>query len=128
MVIFGTGGGKPGHWEAFEEIFYHPLEYACLPFKNIWDDDMGHTICGFFHGRQYNLKPYYDKDGNSDTVTAMNFIKEEREVWKKSGKEDLYKKKAFENPIPVNLHRYKWGKSGQQPDELYTNVALAKVG
>jgi len=37
-------------------------------------------------------------------------------------------KKAFENPIPVNLHRYKWGKSGQQPDELYTNVALAKVG
>lgn len=36
--------------------------------------------------------------------------------------------KAFENPIPIGAHRYKWGKSGQQPDELYTNVALAKVG
>lgn len=36
-------------------------------------------------------------------------------------------KKAFENPIPIKEHRYKWGHSGQQPDELYTNVALAKV-
>ena len=36
--------------------------------------------------------------------------------------------KAFKKPIPISQHRYKWGHSGQQPDELYMNVALAKVG
>ena len=99
MIIFGTGGGKPGDWEGFEEIFYNPLEYACLPFKNVWDENMETTTCGFFHGRQYNLKPYYDKDGNSDLIAATEHIKKEREIWKKSGKDDLYKKNVAEKPI-----------------------------
>lgn len=31
------------------------------------------------------------------------------------------------NPIPMNLHPQKWGKKGFQPDELYMDVALAKI-
>ena len=33
---------------------------------------------------------------------------------------------SFDNPIPLNRLRNKWG--GGQPDELYLNVALAKMG
>jgi len=99
MIIFGTGGGTTGDWEDFEEIFYNPLDYDCLPFKNVWDEGMGHTASGFFHGRQYNLKPYYDKDGNSDIVKSIAYINGEREKWKKAGKEDLYKKNIAEQPI-----------------------------
>jgi len=35
-------------------------------------------------------------------------------------------KESFDNPIPLEKLRNKWG--GGQPDELYLNVALAKMG
>lgn len=31
------------------------------------------------------------------------------------------------NPIPLHLHPQKWGKANFQPDELYMDVALAKI-
>lgn len=42
--------------------------------------------------------------------------------------EELYRlfNEAFDNPIPLEQLRNKWG--GGQPDELYLNVALAKQG
>lgn len=33
----------------------------------------------------------------------------------------------IENPIPLHLHPQKWGKANMQPDELYMDVALAKI-
>lgn len=57
------------------------------------------------------------------TNSSFHFCRKSKET------EKLFKeaKKAFSNPIPLNQHRYKWGHSGQQPDELYMNVALAKT-
>lgn len=50
--------------------------------------------------------------------------------WIEKGKEskklyDTAKKDYEENPMPLNKLRMKWG--GGQPDELYMNVALAKM-
>lgn len=100
MIIFGTGGGKNSkNYEDFEYIFYNPLEFDCLPFVNIWDDNMAHTVCGFFHPKYLNYKPYYDKDGNSDINIAKQAILEKREQWKNTGREDLYKENIAEEPI-----------------------------
>ncbi len=50
-------------------------------------------------------------------------------AWTKKGAEVL--KQALDNfsdPIPIENLRYEWGKSKQQPDELYLNIALAQMG
>jgi hypothetical protein len=100
IIIFGTGGGKkPENYADFEYIFYNPEEFNCLPFVNIWDDNQDHTVCGFFHPRYLNLKPYYDEHGNSDIVSAKANIERDRQVWRDTGKHDLYKENIAEEPI-----------------------------
>lgn len=100
MILFGTGGGKRYEdFQGFKEIFYRPLDYWCIPFKNVWDKGLEHTNCGFFHPRYWNFKPYYDENGNSDVATAMKVINEEREVWKNSGKLETLRLNKSETPI-----------------------------
>lgn len=99
LVIFGTGGGKFEDFEDFERIFYQPLKYHCLPFKNIWDEAMESTTCGFFHPRYMNLKPYYDENGNSNIEQAMKVIKERRVELEADGDVELLQKNMAEEPI-----------------------------
>lgn len=100
VILFGTGGGKkPQNYADFEHIFYNPEEFNCIPFVNIWDSNKAHTTCGFFHPRYMNLKPHYDKDGNSNKEVARQSIKADRKHWKDSGKHDKYKENIAEEPI-----------------------------
>ena len=64
LNIWGTGGTKGSNWEDFSDIFYHPLYIDGLCFENIWDDDMRHETCGYFHPQVLNYEPYV-VDGNS---------------------------------------------------------------
>lgn len=98
MIVFGTGGGEDVNWEGFEKIFYDPIAYNFVPFQNIWDEGMGHTACGFFHPRWQNLKPFMDKDGNTDKVAALKAVEKEREIWRAGG-DELYNTNVAEYPI-----------------------------
>jgi hypothetical protein len=83
MVVFGTGGTKEANWEAFEHMYYVPEIYNGLVFNNVWDDgELGKGV-GFFHSHALNLKPYIDKDGNSNVSYATELTLERREVKKK---------------------------------------------
>ena len=70
ITVFGTGGSKEGNYVAFEKLFYEPEAYNFMAFHNVWDDQTKGTTCGFFHSHALNLKPFVDKDGNSDIETA----------------------------------------------------------
>ncbi len=85
LIVFGTGGTKEANWEGFEQLFYDPISYGFMPFVNLWDDEAHETTCGFFHGHTLNLKPYIDKDGNSNHELASTVTKERREAKKAQG-------------------------------------------
>ena len=71
MIIFGTGGSKDANWAILEKMFYNPELYNAIPFNNVWDEGKIGRSCGYFHSHVQNLKPYVDKDGNSDKQTSL---------------------------------------------------------
>jgi hypothetical protein len=84
MIVFGTGGTKDANWATLEKMFYNPELYNALTFNNVWDTDKKGKSCGYFHSHVQNLKPYVDKDGNSDKETSLKVSAEAREKKKKT--------------------------------------------
>lgn len=80
IVIFGTGGDMESGTVDFADMFYNPIGFGLMPFINIWDDDAGETVCGFFHPLYMNLEGFYDEQGNSDIEAAIKWEMERREV------------------------------------------------
>lgn len=79
IIIFGTGGDMEDGTIDFANMFYNPLEFGLMPFKNIWDDDSETTNCGFFHSLYWNKEGYYDEQGNSDIQAVIKDELAERE-------------------------------------------------
>jgi len=87
MICFGTGGTQDADYEGLKELFTKPKAYNCLAFKNIWDEHLLNTECGFFIPQYANLEgndpetgePFMDEDGNTNTVVAKRFILRERQ-------------------------------------------------
>jgi hypothetical protein len=86
ICVFGTGGTKDANWEAFEKVFFEPELFGFMSFDNVWDENMSGTSCGFFFPHYQNLKPYIDKDGNSDIETAKRESDKKREKKKQVAK------------------------------------------
>lgn len=80
MVIFGTGGDMKKGTLDFSKMFYNPLEYNCMPFVNIWDDNADKTSCSFFHPDYMNLVGHYDSQGNSNKKEAINYENNKRQL------------------------------------------------
>jgi len=70
ILIFGTGGDMQSGTVDFAEMFYNPIEFGCMPFVNIWDENAENSYCGFFHPVYLNMEGYYDSQGNSDIEGA----------------------------------------------------------
>lgn len=73
--------------------------------QDIWEH------CGFDHSTKFPA-----------TQSSIQFIRRSDKT------AELYRhfQEAFDNPIPLERLRNKWG--GGQPDELYLNIALARMG
>ena len=87
MIAFGTGGTKQSNYEGLRELFERPDGYGCLAFKNIWDDHLLNTKCGFFVPQYANLEgededgnPFMDEDGNTDVVVSKRYILKQRDL------------------------------------------------
>lgn len=86
MIAYGTGGDEESNFFTLKDMFYHPEGYNCLALPNIWDENVANTECGFFIPQYANMdlrdeqgkRLYMDKDGNTLTVPARQYILEER--------------------------------------------------
>ena len=59
-------------------MFYNTIAYRIMPFINIWDENAENITCGFFHPVTWNIKGFYDDQGNSDIEGATEFELERR--------------------------------------------------
>lgn len=86
MIAYGTGGDEESNFFTLKDMFYHPEGYNCLSLPNIWDENVANTECGFFIPQYANMdlrdeqgkRLYMDKDGNTLTIPARQYILEER--------------------------------------------------
>lgn len=86
MIAYGTGGDEESNFFTLKDMFYHPEGYNCLALPNIWDENVTNTECGFFIPQYANMdlrdeqgkRLYMDKDGNTLTIPARQYILEER--------------------------------------------------
>lgn len=94
LIICSGALGELDAAEDLKEIFYNPEDHNFLSVINVWDQDplRAGEPCGLFISEAYNMegefegKPFYDKDGNSDVEHSMKFINLEKEKLKLSKK------------------------------------------
>jgi|FLOH01.1.fsa_nt_gi hypothetical protein len=80
MFIFGTGGDMEHGTTDFADMFYNPIGYKLLPFKNIWDENISDTAkCGFFVPDWWNKPGFIDLDGNADKEAAIAYETKKRD-------------------------------------------------
>lgn len=92
MIAFGTGGTQDADYEGLKELFERPNAYNCMTFKNIWDEHLYNTTCGFFIPQYANLEgsyygddkelhgtPFMDEDGNTNVYISKKYILEQRQ-------------------------------------------------
>src|SRR5699024_696531 len=77
---FGTGGDMESGTVDYADMFYNPTAYRLMTFINIWDENAGDSLCGFFHPVTWNLEGYYDAQGNSDIEGATEFEMDRRQT------------------------------------------------
>lgn len=80
MIAYGTGGTKEADYTSLKDLFYEPIAYNCLPIRNMWDDGEQDRGCGFFVPQSANMKQFMDRDGNTDFISANQYIIQEREL------------------------------------------------
>lgn len=114
FIGFGTGGSTEGNWVEFERLYYS-LDYDCMPFENVWDNNMRHTTCGYFKPYIESLEgeidgtPIIDDDGNTNYELAIKLSNLERTKAKKDKDNRGYiifcgqyankPSEAFNNPV-----------------------------
>ena len=82
--IYGTGGTKDSNWEAFSKIFFAPKSFEMMPFENVWDDNLRHTVCGFFYPQIWGYGTYVDEWGNAMLLSAWNHDYERKTEYAKN--------------------------------------------
>jgi hypothetical protein len=78
MYGFGTGGDTGTGIESLTKMFYDPIPYNILQFKNKWDEHFFEEPCSYFTTAKKSLR-FKDKDGNSDQDTATIFLQKIRD-------------------------------------------------
>lgn len=90
IEIFGTGGTKDANWADFEEIYYNPGDYNCMPFDNIWDEGCRGQGAGFFYPQQVGDVAFMDEHGNSLQAEALASHEKKKEIAKKTKSQGSY--------------------------------------
>lgn len=99
-VFFGTGGEISDNNGEFSDMFYEPMPYNIMPFKNVWDDGCSGDWCAFFFSAAYNLEGFYDREGNSDVDGALEYLNTERKkILDTSTNIDTYNKYVIQFPL-----------------------------
>jgi hypothetical protein len=111
MVIFGTGGDMENGTTDFAKMFYNPTAYKLLPFKNIWDKEVGENArCGFFVPDWWNKPGFIDKDGNPDKEKAIEYEEKKRK--------DIVDNSVNNSALNEYIQQYP-----QSPEEAFLQVS-----
>jgi intein/homing endonuclease len=82
ILMTGTGGDmEGGATEAAKEVFYHPEDYECLAFEDIWENK---GKIGYFVPKQLALNQYKNLEGITDINRAQTWWEGEYEKAKKA--------------------------------------------
>lgn len=98
IVVLGTGGDMHSGSVDFAKMFYNPLAYNLLSFKNIWDDDGEGDECGFFVPDYMNKEGFIDAQGNSKQEEAREYEQGRRDIMLAAGKKEAYNQHIQEFP------------------------------
>jgi len=102
IVMHGTAGMKGPAQKQFIELCENPRRRNGIVFADDFTpSDKKPKIrgYGFFYPRQMTLKPFIDKDGNSDITAALDYIDNtERVLWKETLSTKEYNNKVAQYP------------------------------
>lgn len=106
----------------FERLIKSDVPYAVTVFET-YDKDSPNAMPMMYWAFRSDIWEHYKLDEHKlpATQSSIQYIKK----CEQSEKLFLQLQKNLENPIPLNKLANKWG--GQQPDELYLNIALAQL-
>lgn len=83
IVIYGSVGDLE-KCQSLKSIFLNPATNGFMEFDNIWgDESIGNNKCGYFVPEYMCMKPFIDKDGNSQIDEALERILKKRQEKKK---------------------------------------------
>jgi hypothetical protein len=100
MACFGTGGTEGADFTALKELFYNPIGYNILSLDNVYDKISENSACSFFWGAYLNRKGCFDKDGNSDVISALIEVLNDRITVKRNSSDpNALTQRKCENPI-----------------------------
>lgn len=88
--VYGTGGTKGANWVDFSNMYFDPGINSMMPFENVWDSNMRHAVCGFFHPQIWDYEPHMDQHGNSYLVKSYQIDLEDKLKKKKKLAADDY--------------------------------------
>ena len=102
-TVFGTGGEEGPSIEGLQDIFDNPYQWDMLAFPNIWEEG-DQSECGYFVPSFRANFVYTDKDGNIDTVAALQSDEVERDK-KRTSKDPraLDRRKAEYPQVPAEM-------------------------
>jgi hypothetical protein len=99
ISVFGTGGEEGPSIEGLEDIWSEPHVYDMLAFRNVWEEGMEGTECGYFvPATKANIK-FMDEDGNVDLDGALNFEQGQRDI--KAKAKDVKELDRYKAEYPI---------------------------
>lgn len=100
LILFGTSGDMESGTIDFSDMYREPELYGFMPFVNIWDKDSETEQVGFFHPEYWNKEGYYDSQGNSNIVEAINSeLAIRNNIYNKSKSSDMINRRAAEHAL-----------------------------
>jgi len=83
IIIYGSVG-ELEKCQSLKSIFLNPSTNGFMEYDNIWGDEtIGNNKCGYFVPEYICMKPFIDKDGNSQIDEALERILKKRQEKKK---------------------------------------------
>lgn len=99
ISVFGTGGEEGPSIEGLEDIWSQPQQYDMLAFKNIWEEGMEGTECGYFVPATKANILYMDEQGNVDLEGALKYEQEQRDL--KAKAKDVKELDRYKAEYPI---------------------------
>lgn len=108
----------------FDKLIESDAYYATF-INEVYDITSPNILPQMWWAYRTDIWEHYDFDHTTRFPATQSSIQYIRRCDKTAEMYRLFQE-SFDNPIPLDRLRNKWG--GGQPDELYLNVALAKMG
>lgn len=121
MFIIAGSVGDLDQCEPLKEFMLHPEDNDFFAVESgLIDEEGTWGKHGLFLAEQWSMPPYIDTHGNSQVVEALQAIKEQRAVWKKTLDPSKYQLRISQKPTNIN-EAFAFREESKFPIHLLTN-------